>query len=214
MSCTTNTTTSCNPCCAPAPVCDATNEALASQLNNLLTWLIGVITKSCDSNNNVVWSLPCNLGSSEPLAGYAKLANEGIICYILRVFPLYIAAQIAVVSGTVTTLTSTVNGLKVRALHGFVEVPSNKTYVLMAASEIASTINNIRIGTLAGTCTVAININGVAVTGLGAIAVTGTEQTVAATALNTLAVNDRVTMVVSANAASTDMEFSLKYTST
>lgn len=214
MSCGCNSTSSCNtcnPCCLPVPVCDATNEALASQLNNLLTFLIGTITKSCNDDDEVIWSLPCDLDGNEPITGYPKETGESILCYLLRVATA-ILASVSSSASSLAALTAVVNALKIRALHGFIEVPSNKTYVLMASAEINSTINNIRIGTLSGTCTVAIQINGVSVTGLGAIAVTSTEQTVNATALRTLVVGNRLTMVVTANAASADLEFSLLYT--
>lgn len=201
----------CNPCCLPVPTCDATAEALASQLNNLLTFLIGTITKSCNDDDEVIWSLPCDLDGNEPITGFPKETGESILCYLLRV-ALAISTSSGSTATSLSALTAVVNGLKIRALHGFIEVPINKTYVLMASAEINSTIDNIRIGTLSGTCTVAIQINGVSVTGLGAIAVTATEQTVNATALRTLVVGNRLTMVVTATSSTADLEFSLLYT--
>jgi len=62
----------------------------------------------------------------------------------------------------------------------------------------AGTINSVQnIYTSAGTVTVAIKINGTNVTGLSAISVTSSSQDVNATAANTVAVGDEVTIVMS-----------------
>jgi hypothetical protein len=91
---------------------------------------------------------------------------------------------------------------------GFIESPQDKTYTLFQPTE-TYTIQSLRIKSASGTCTVAIQVNGVAVTGLSAVAVTATSQLVNATALNAIPVNGRVTMVVSANSSTVDLEFTI-----
>ena len=77
MSCGCNS----NPCTTGE--CDAANEPLASALNNFITAFFGSLTKTC-VNNQVVWVLPCDL--DDGIAGYPRVAGEGLACYFLRVF--------------------------------------------------------------------------------------------------------------------------------
>lgn len=84
----------CNPCQCECS-CDPANEALTSAFNNFVTLFIGSLTKTC-VNGQVVWTLPCDLDSDEPITGYPKLANESVFCYFLRV--------LGVVAGTVISL--------------------------------------------------------------------------------------------------------------
>lgn len=76
MSCTCTT----SPCSCP-DACDAANEAIASQLTNFTTAFFGSVTKTC-VNNQVVWALPCDL--DDGVAGFPRLAGEGIACYLIR----------------------------------------------------------------------------------------------------------------------------------
>lgn len=101
MSCTCSTTP-----CRCSSVCDATNEPLSSALFNLQTAVLGTVTKSC-VNNQVVWVLPCDLDAG--VAGYPRLANEGVVCYLLRIVPLIVAANSCcegLKGYTLTTLTN------------------------------------------------------------------------------------------------------------
>lgn len=196
MSCGTSVpSTSCNPCCTPAATCDATNEPLSSQIENLVEFLLGTVTKTCDADGNVVWTIGCDLQGNAPVPGYAN-TESSFLCYLVSV---------------ISTITET---FTVRQIDWFVEVPTNKSYTIMAAAKVNGTVNNFTVKTSAGTCTLAIAKNGTNITGLGAIAVTSTVQTVNATALNTFVVGDKLTMTVSANAAAANLEFSLKYTQT
>lgn len=70
----------CNPCRCHAE-CDPANEPLSSALNNFVTAFFGSVTKTC-VNDQVVWSLPCNLDSGA--AGFPRNSGEGIACYLLR----------------------------------------------------------------------------------------------------------------------------------
>lgn len=90
----------------------------------------------------------------------------------------------------------------------YAQVPANGTYPLVPSAEYASTINRLRgLKVSAGTLTLTVSIDGTPVTGLTNIAVTATAQTVTATALNAVAVGDRVTLTLSAVTGAADLEF-------
>lgn len=77
MSCSCN----CNPCHCDEE-CDATNEPLASALDNFITAFFGSITKTC-VDGAVVWHLPCELETGG-VPGFPRNAGEGLACYFLR----------------------------------------------------------------------------------------------------------------------------------
>jgi hypothetical protein len=62
---------------------------------------------------------------------------------------------------------------------------------------------------LSGTCTWAIQIDGVSVTGLSAVSVSSVEQLVTALGANTVTTGQRVTIVSSSNSAALDVEFTI-----
>lgn len=68
------------------PRCDPANESVASELKNFELAFFGSIQKTC-VNSQVVWTLPCNL--AQGMACYPREANEGVACYILRLFELF-----------------------------------------------------------------------------------------------------------------------------
>ena len=75
----------------------------------------------------------------------------------------------------------------------YIASPTNATIIKIPAG-VGYTINSIKgVAVDSGTCTLAIKINGVAVTGLGAIAVSSTPQNVTATAANIVADGDLLT---------------------
>lgn len=95
----------CNPCTCSS-TCDPSDEPLSSALNNFIIAFFGTVTKTC-VNNQFNWSLPCDLDAG--VAGYPRLANEGIACYLLRVTPLIIEAAsccVGLKGYTLTTLTN------------------------------------------------------------------------------------------------------------
>lgn len=73
------------------PKCDPANEPVASALNNFILAFFGSVTKSC-VNNQVVWTLPCDLDGGNP--NFPRLPNEGIACYFQRFVNTFLAAQI------------------------------------------------------------------------------------------------------------------------
>lgn len=80
---------SCSPC--EHSSCDAANEPLSSQLNNFVTAFFGSLTKSC-VNNQVVWTLPCDLDGGDP--SFPRNPGEGLACYFLRFMNAFTAAQV------------------------------------------------------------------------------------------------------------------------
>lgn len=98
-------------------------------------------------------------------------------------------------------------------LNAFVETPSNKTYVLVSSSRYAFTINSIKnLKTTSGTCTLAVQIGGTNVTSLSGLSVSSSTQNVNATGANSVAVNDRVTFVITSNSSAADLEFTIDLT--
>lgn len=88
----------CDPC--HTVTCDASNEPLASALNNFITAFFGSLTKTC-VNNQVVWVLPCNLDAG--ITGFPRVSGEGLACYFLRVFETISAGTLVKVSENDTT---------------------------------------------------------------------------------------------------------------
>ena len=102
-------------------------------------------------------------------------------------------------------------------LSGTVITPEDGTIVLKQSAARGFTITSFVAQLAEGTCTVAIKINGVDVTGLSAVSVSGTESTTAATAANTVVAGDLVTMVLTNTAgspATAGLGFSLMITYT
>lgn len=99
-------------------------------------------------------------------------------------------------------------------LSGEIVSPEDETYTPDPSSIENRTIESLYIKTRSGSCTVAIQINGVSITGLSAVAVSATPQEVAATALRTMVVGDALTLVVSSSSAPTKLVFRIKYTRT
>jgi hypothetical protein len=86
------------------------------------------------------------------------------------------------------------------------------TYTLELYAQYAYTINQLKIISASGTCTVAVKINGVDVTGISAVSVSSTIATANASAANTVAVGDKITLVTTSNSALTNLQASLKTT--
>ena len=102
----------------------------------------------------------------------------------------------------------------VEQIDGHIETVADKDYILSQNAEYAYDIDSLVIDLLSGTCTVAVKIDGAAVGGLAAVAVTSTESTTAATAPFSVPAGARVTLVVSSNAAGLDLAFSIHRTRT
>lgn len=95
------------------------------------------------------------------------------------------------------------------SMDGQIDSPSNKTYTLIASARYGFTIENLTVFTTSGTCTVAVQINGVNVGALSGINVTSSSQTVNSTTAKTVTTGQRVTFVVSSNSSASELVFSL-----
>lgn len=74
-----NNCTNPSPCCTPTAV----NESLASQLQNLITTLLGTFVVTV-VNGRATWTAVCN-PNSNGLACFPKANGEGLICYFIRI---------------------------------------------------------------------------------------------------------------------------------
>jgi hypothetical protein len=93
-----------------------------------------------------------------------------------------------------------------------IEAPTAKTYTLVYKSEIAFTVNELIAATTSGTVTLDVKINGTSITGLSAVAVSSTPSTTTATAANTIAAGDTLTVVATSPSSPVDLVLTLKLT--
>jgi hypothetical protein len=106
------------------------------------------------------------------------------------------------------------NAARLQAQWQNAAVVSDDTVWLCFDTPYAGTVNGLTYFTGAGSFTVAIQINGVSVTGLGAVAVSSaTPATTNATAANTFVAGQRITAVITGSTGSpTDTLLSLAVT--
>jgi hypothetical protein len=98
------------------------------------------------------------------------------------------------------------------SLSGQIETVANKTYPFDKATT-PYTINSLwQQAKTSGSCTAAVKINGVNVTGLSAVACGTSGSETLATAANAVAIGDEVTIVISGNSACLDLFLRLKTT--
>lgn len=95
---------------------------------------------------------------------------------------------------------------------GELTAPGNRAYVLDLSAPYGYTITSLVVQTAAGTATCAVQINGTNVTGLSAVAASTTLATGTATAANVVASGNKVTLVVSAVAGTSELSFALRFT--
>jgi hypothetical protein len=96
----------------------------------------------------------------------------------------------------------------------FHEAPTNKTYTIDAKTMDGRTLLQIRgLKTVSGTCTIAIKINGTAVTWTGSVttlSVSSVAQDVSVISGGTFATGDRITITVTSASTPVDLELTLK----
>lgn len=100
----------------------------------------------------------------------------------------------------------------VEALSGHIETAANKTYVLDLKAPYAYTVNSLAAKTVSGTCTAKLTIDGVDVTGITALAVSSSEDFDDASGANSVAIGNTLAMVISANSAALDLQFTVAIT--
>lgn len=92
----------------------------------------------------------------------------------------------------------------------FIGTPSDKSYTMVASAPYAGMIAGIKgLATASGTLTATIKINGTNVTGLASLSVTSTPQNATATAANTFAKGDKITITVASSSSPVDLEGTL-----
>jgi len=92
----------------------------------------------------------------------------------------------------------------------FLSAGANATYPLDSGAGFAYTITKLKSAAVAtGSISAAIQINSVNVTNLSAVSITGVAADTSATGANTVAVGNRVTVVLSSNSSATNVEFTL-----
>lgn len=95
----------------------------------------------------------------------------------------------------------------------YYQTPAAVTIPLVSSSRYPVVINGLyNLTTSSGTIDITVKKNGVNITGLSNITVTSSPQTILATALNSLAIGDRLTLVLANNSSSADLEFTMKAT--
>lgn len=104
------------------------------------------------------------------------------------------------------------DGLATESVSFSLETGVNKTIVLDSSATYARDIVRLKnLKTASGTITAAIQIGGTNVTSLSSLSVTSTPQSPDATGANSVAVGDRITLVLSSNSSAADIEFTMEY---
>lgn len=92
----------------------------------------------------------------------------------------------------------------------YMDTVANGTIPLMSDARYDFSVTGLYgLKTSGGSVTATVQINGVTVAGLSAIAVTTVAQDVLATALNEVEEGDRLTLILSANAGGSALEFTI-----
>lgn len=124
-------------------------------------------------------------------------------------------------SGTAATFTGSLTGPVtstamatsiIESYTGMIAAAADGTYTIDLYPAFAGTINTLKIITDSGTTTAAVKIAGTNVTGISAVSVSSTIATGTASAANTFAVGDKITLVLSSSSSPVNLAFTLKYT--
>jgi hypothetical protein len=117
-----------------------------------------------------------------------------------RTFLQKLNAIIRTLYGTDGTVEGKAGLTQVASGHWLIETPDDKSYVVIQKAAYAFTITEVTTKSTAGTCTVTVKINGVALGGTANSAST-TEQSQAHSTANAVAAGDTVEIVVSSNSS-------------
>jgi len=129
---------------------------------------------------------------------------------------VYISADDAFYLSAFVYSELTIEGLEglIEGTDGHLESPANKTYVITQSARYTYDINSLIAKTVSGTLSAAIHINGTPITGINTLSVSSIENTGSATALNSVALGDTVTMVITSGSSPVDYAFTIKTTRT
>lgn len=94
--------------------------------------------------------------------------------------------------------------------NALINTPIDTTYILILSSKITRTITGLSIKLGTGSLTASFKINGTSITGLNALSVTTSLQNFTGTALNTMAVSDQLTLVVSSSSTPQYLNFTFE----
>lgn len=112
------------------------------------------------------------------------------------------------VGGTSPNATLTVTSVKMATV--WIGTPANSTITLISYAEYAFTIFGINnLFCSSGSITLTINKNGTPITGLNALSVTSIPQSPTASVNNSVVTGDRITMTLSSNSSSANLEFTM-----
>ena len=95
------------------------------------------------------------------------------------------------------------------SINYFIEAPANQAYPMTRYVPTDFVIESVHAQSSAGSCTIAISINGSTVTFDGALGVTTSPIARNATALNSGSEGDRIVMTVSSVSSAADLEVTL-----
>jgi hypothetical protein len=115
-----------------------------------------------------------------------------------------------------TAIATAISGLSstiIEAIFGMIAVPTNKDYTIALKAPFAFTITETTTKSVSGTCTATIKINSTALGG-AAHSVSSTEETIARSSANAVAVGDDIVITVSSNSTCLDFSFTIKTTRT
>ena len=118
------------------------------------------------------------------------------------------AAAIATSLASANVYTDT--GDRLTSVNGDFSFVEDGTFTLELSSDRAKTLSTLVVQLDTGTCTVSIQKNGVNVTGMASLSVTTSLQTFTAVALNSIAVNDKITLIITSTVNASGLAFSLK----
>ena len=144
-------------------------------------------------------------GSSNPsfnaLSGDATITNTGAITVTKTNGTAFAPSAITDTTNAANISSGTIPGARLGTVGGTYLGDSQtvaQTLTLIAYAPYAFTINALKkLGTVSGTVTGTLNINGSPVTGCSSLSLTGTPQNATATGANTVSVGDTVTFVTS-----------------
>lgn len=108
-------------------------------------------------------------------------------------------------SGIIDAIEALTEMLGTDSISFHIATGENKTFTLMLSAAQAMNVDKVVFKTTSGTITGALKINGTNITGLSALSFTSAEDEELATAANSLAVGDTLTLVTSSNSAAVDI---------
>lgn len=197
---------------------ESANEATDTTCFPLFITASGTQQLQPKNNTSLTFNSNTGLLSATSLGGTLTTASQTAITGVGTITTgTWNATDVAVTAGGTgasTAAAARVN-LEVAILEKtvYLGTGANTTVVLVSSARYACTIDQLfNLKTSSGTITAAIQINGSNVTSLSGLSVTSTPQSPTASGANTVAIGDRVTLVLSSNSSAADIEFTMKIT--